>query len=715
MVPFSGDMYWPTTIYRAPPNSGKVILGRTLPSLLDEACDRHPNSHAFNQWRAGHWQPLSNQEVRTTAETLALGLRDLGLRKGDRVSLFMHSDVNFCIADMGCLLAGLVNVPIYLGETPENIVYILQHSEAKALIVSDLKLLRQIEPCLGEASSLKILLVADVDGQEQGKKGTDQPIDLSRTEPISASFPTSCFSSDLKIPQGIQVFPLPQVCTQGQVRWSEKSRQQLRSAIAPDDLATIIYLAGTTGQCHTLRDRHILPVFRFVNTLRYRFQKVQPATYVCESPKGVMLTHENLSADALAAFSSIPGLQRGDAETVLSFLPLTHIFARVLLYGHINYGHTIAFTTQNRVVRHLREIQPTIFATVPRLLEKVYQKILETGGQLKRFPQMAFNWALSLAQRYELGQPPDRLYALQLKLADFVFEKWRGVFGGRLKYLLTGGAALKGDLANLFSAAGICVLQGYGLTQSSSVVCCNRGALNRAGTVGVPIAGVEMAIAGDGEILIRAPYIMKGYYKNPEATRQAINSEGWFHTGDFGEFTAEGFLKITGYKKSLFKLSTGKYVTPERLEHHLQESSLVAHAIAVGAHRKFCAMLIFPHREQLRAQAQAMGLTLSADTVINHPKIIALYQTLVDSANQTLPHWSMVKRFQLINATLTVENGLLTPTQGRLNREAVETAFTAQINALYAEPQQHTRSVDETRTFKPEVATFQAAPITLRS
>ncbi len=705
-------MYSPTTIHQAPPDFGKVILGRTLPSLLDEACDRYPNARAFNQWRSGGWQPYSNQEVRLAADSLALGLLDLGLQRGDRVSLFMHSDVNFCIADMGTLLAGLVNVPIYLGETPDNIIYILQHSEAKALIVSDLDLLRQIDFCLKDPLSLTTLIVAEPQRRSNRKsQGADT---LVATEDRDSSAQLSSTLAELNLPAGMQIRSLAEVYAKGKAMQSDQSQRQLRAAIAPDDVATIIYLAGTTGQCHTLRDRHILPISRFVNTLRHRSQTLHPPTYVCESPIGVMLTHENLSADALAAFSSIPDLQRGDSEIVLSFLPLTHIFARVMLYGHMNYGHTIAFTTQHRVVRHLKEIRPTLFATVPRLLEKVYQKILETGGHLKGLPKAIFDWALHLAQRYELGQSPDRLYALQLKVADdLLLRKWRAIFGGRLKYLLTGGAALKGDLANLFSAAGITVLQGYGLTQTSSVICCNRGEFNRAGTVGVPIAGVEIAIAGDGEILVRAPYVMKGYYKDPAATRQAIDPDGWFHTGDFGEFTPDGFLKITGYKKSLFKLSTGKYVTPERLEHHLQESSLVAHAVAVGAHRKFCAMLIFPDREQLCAQAQAMGLDQPIDSLIRHAKIVNLYQALVDAANQTLPPWSMAKRFQLINATLTVENGLLTPT-GQINREAIETAFTAQINALYAEPQQRTIPADQPDLLQPRVANMQALPITLK-
>jgi long-chain acyl-CoA synthetase len=648
-------MYTPTQIYRAPPNSGSIFLGRTLPSLLDEACQEYPNAQAFNDWTRHGWQSLSVGAFQTAVEELALGLQTVGLERGDRIALLMHSDINFCLADMGSLLAGLVNVPIYMGETPENIIFILQHSEARALILSDTTVLRQIAPCLQTLPDLGFIIVAD--------------LDLSLEKP------------DWWRLAGIEIISFADLRRQSAEQLSDQARAALRAAIAPQDVATIVYVAGATGRCQALRSQ-VLPVFRVMTSLRQRLQHRTP--YVCEMPKGVMLTHENLAGDALAAFAAMPGLETGGQETVLSFLPLTHVFARVMLYGHLCYGHRIYFTTPQRVVKHLREIQPTILSTVPRFLEKVYQKIQERGRQMPRFKQVVLEWAIALAQRYELGSQPHWLYALQLKLADpLVYRQWREGFGGRLKFLLCGGAALKPELATVFSAAGIPVLQGYGLTQTSAVLCVNRGPFNQAGTVGVPIAGVEIAIAPDGEILAKAPYIMKGYYKNPVETQEALEPNGWFHTGDYGEVTDKGFLKIIGHKKSLFKLSLGKYVAPEPIENHLVQSPLIERAIAVGSQRPYCTLLIFPHMGKVQKLAKKLGLRLPIEDLLNHPHILAQYQTLVDGVNQTVPAWSTVKRFRLIQATLTVANGLLTPTR-QLNREAICAAFADEIEAMYA-------------------------------
>ncbi|BAY11891.1 AMP-dependent synthetase/ligase [Calothrix sp. NIES-2098] len=691
--------------YRAPPNSGEVVLGRTLPSLLDEACDRTPNPRAFNQFTDTGWQPVSNHELRTAAVELALGLLDLQLEKGDRIALLMHSDINFCIADMGSLLAGLVNVPIDLTQTIEHIIFILQHTQAKALIISNLELLAQIIPYLENSTYLQTIIVVDVpiDWHQQADKG----MRMKDAEPISSHL----------LPE---VFSLEQIRSQGRTKNSELTVKELKSNLTADNLATIIYIPGITGE-----------------------------------PQGVMLTHENLSANALAMFTGIPDLAFGSQEVILSFLPLTHVLARVFVYGHINYGHSIYFSNSNRVLKHLKEVKPTIFATVPLLLEKVYSKLIEIGEKTKtrrkkepekrinlphqritilpfRFPtawegktalatlreatvrlsttgrtlkthllsrrnaistrqldfplsQSMMNWAVKLAQKYELGKTPQRQDALMLKVADrLVFLQWRAVFGGNIKYLLSGGAALKPEIVNLFAAAGIKILQGYGLTETSSAVACNRSQFNRAGTVGVPIAGVEVAIAEDGEILTKSPYITQGYYKNPEATQQLIDAQGWLHTGDLGEFTPEGFLKITGLKKSRFKLSTGKYVTSQPIESKLKKSPLVAHAVTIGSECKFCAMLIFPDLENLRQQTLAIGIDLPTEDLLEHPCIIALYQALIDEANCHLPHWSTVKKFQLINTKLTIENGLLTSTQ-EINRAKITEVFAQEINAMYEE------------------------------
>ncbi|NJK50648.1 long-chain fatty acid--CoA ligase [Candidatus Gracilibacteria bacterium] len=312
------------------------------------------------------------------------------------------------------------------------------------------------------------------------------------------------------------------------------------------------------------------------------------------------------------------------------------------------------------------------------------------------------SWALKLAKEYEIGEQPKGWYALQLKIADrLVFCKWRAVFGGRIKYLLSGGAGLKAEIANLFAAAGITILQGYGLTETSAAIAYNRGSFNRAGTVGVPIAGVEIAIADDGEILIRGPCVMAGYYKNPEATQQVIDADGWFHTGDLGEFTEDGFLKITGLKKSPFKLSTGKYVTPVPLESKLKQSSLVAKAIAVGAERKFCAMLIFPNLDALHEKLRPMSLNLATEELLKHPCVLSLYQALVDEANCHLPYWSTVKRFAIVNATLSIENGMLSPTGEVIRAKIVET-FAKEIDALYVEEKTERKSDVRVRNIDEE-------------
>ena len=648
----------------------RPILGRTLPSLLDEACESYPNHRAFNQWHKNAWQSQSSQELRTAAEELALGMRLEQSIQGEKIAFLMHSDRNFCLADFASLLAGLVNIPIDLTQTLDNIVFILRHSAAKVLIVADLNLLAQVIPYLGETRDLQTIIVADIPHDWKSKRNQlltcgvnefgvkNQELEKNHNSKLKKAclcIPMLLCQTrqDLhcpELPRCIQLFSLDEIRAKGIKLWNKEKVRELRSRISPQDLATIVYIAGDTGQ-----------------------------------PKGVMLSHENITADILTTFKSIPDLQPGEVETVLSFLPLTHIFARAFIYGHLNYGHSIYFSTPNRAARDFLTVKPTLVATVPRLLEKIYQKILDGGGKLKGIKKAVFNWALKLAQNYELGKPRTLSYDLQLKLANWlVFARVRQPFGGRLKYFISGGAGLKAEIANVLSAAGMTVLQGYGLTETSSVICCNQDGFNRAGTVGLPIPGAEIAIAADREILVKAPYVMQGYYHNTEATKAAIDENGWLHTGDLGEFTPEGFLTITGSKKDLFKLSTGKYVTPQPLEDCVRRSPLVTQAVVVGMQKKFCGMLIFPDLASLKEQAQALGWYLPTKDLLQQPEIVALYQALVDEANQQLPKWSNVKQFRLVNAELTVANGLLQQNL-KVNRAKVNERFATEINTLYGE------------------------------
>lgn len=672
-----------------------AFLQRTLPSLLQESCVHTPNVHAFNQRTETAWQSLSNQAFQTAIETVATGLLDLGLNQGDRVALLMHSDINFCIADFGCLLANLVDVPIDLTQTLEQIIFVLQHSEAKLLIVSDLDILTQISPYLWHTPHLQYVAVSSVPLNWQETRlqwvaeSSKQQNDLSaKTIPESICLdipmllhPTHLEQSHSGFPQDTQVFSLDEIQQKGKA--SIVNPQDLYAVVTAEVLATIVYVPDEKGQL-----------------------------------QGVMLTHENLSANALASFAAIPDLKRGAQEVILSFLPLNHVLARTLLYGHIHYGHSIYFSNSNRVAKHLKEVRPTVLTTVPLFLEKIYSKILEQSSKSPSIAErLLLRWTMGLAKRYNLERPSQGLYAVLLHLADWlVFSQWRSVFGNRLRHLICGGATLRAELATVFAAAGIPIMHGYGLTQTSAVVCCNRGNLNRAGSVGTPIPGVELTIAADGEILVRGPYTTSGYYKNPEATRALIDPQGWLHTGDLGAMTEAGFLKITGLKKALFKLSTGKYIVPRPIEARLKQSPFVAEAIAVGADQKFCAMLIVPNLEALHSYALEVGLDLPCDILLKHPCVLALYQALVDGANCHLPYWATVKRFCLLSANRVeqrVEQRLATfshassqPLFQSLNRSELLNALSSEINALFTEDAtQKNKNITTQQTEEDMIAT----------
>ena len=607
------------------PGRGEPILGHTLVDILYDTAGAFSNPRIFNQKREGKWQSLSIDDFKTCVEELAAGLGQIGLQQGDRVALYMESDTNFCIADMACLLAGLIDVPIYLKQSPGTNKFILQHSGARVLFVSSLARLRDIDKLLAYAPEIRTVIVAE-------------PEDDEKFTPL---------------PEGVQWFSVNRLRGEGRTILDKDPDhvQALRNRIDPQDLASIVYTSGTTGE-----------------------------------PKGVMLTHENLSFNALTAFAELESARGGSRGDVgISFLPLTHIFARTLYYATFAYGISIYFTTPEQLSEDLKEVRPTIFASVPRLLEKVYGKILEKVTQITGFQKKLANWSLSLAENYQVGAKQSILNNTQLRLANtLVFRKWRAALGGRVKYIIAGGAAVSGDLVNVFTAAGINILQGYGLTETSPVITFNRPNRNRPGTVGEVLPGVEVRIADDGEILSRGPHIMKGYFKEPGKTREAITEDGWFHTGDIGELSEDGYLRITDRKKDLFKLSTGKYVMPQPLENRLNSHPLIEQSVVVGPGRKYCTVLLFIDQITLRVFATSIGLNkdIPTDRLIEHPKVLARYQELVDTANEGMDHWSTIKHFSLILDHLSVANGLLTPTM-KIKRQRVCDKYTDHINELY--------------------------------
>lgn len=640
------------------PKTASTHLGHSIPSLLDRACLEHPNATAFNQWRSAqtastesapaHWQQIANQTLQQQMEATALGFQALGLSQGDRVALLMHSNLDFIVTDLGCLLAHLVDVPIDLTQTIEHMLFAIEDSGARALVVTDLNLLQELAPYLNQLSQLERIVLAETTENWQSA------------------------SHQIGLPRALHIITLERLQTLGESHRSTEKLTALRSAIQPQDLATIIYIPSPNGELI-----------------------------------GVTLTHENISANALATFGELPDLGMGNSETVLAFLPLTHIFARQLLYGHLSYGHSIYFSDSRRLFKHLQEIRPTVFATVPILLEKIHQQLYDRAPKLKsRWSRIGYAWALGLAQRHELSATPtDAIYPQLLKLADrTVYRHWRAIFGGRLKYLLSGGAALPAPIANTLTAAKIPILQGYGLTQTAGVVCFNRPSNNRAGSVGPPIPGIELAIAPDQEILVRGPYITPGYYQNSTATAQLIDPQGWLHTGDYGNISTDGHLQITGLKKPLFKLSTGKYIAPQPIEQRLRESALISHVLLTGSDRPFCAALIFPNFTELRAQTQVESSRTNAE-LLQDPCIQSWFQTIVDQANCHLPYWSMIKRFRLVDAELSSANGLLNDQQ-QIHRYRIGLRFPLEIAAIYGDELPQGKPPKPKRA-KPELQNFK--------
>ncbi len=416
-----------------------------------------------------------------------------------------------------------------------------------------------------------------------------------------------------------------------------------------DDIATVIYTSGTTGE-----------------------------------PKGVMLSHRNLLSnvvDCASLFSFHP-----TEDIVLSYLPPTHVFERMMLYLYVYVGECIFFAESIEALpQNLLEIRPHSMTTVPRMLEKAFEKAQHVVEKLPWYKRFVFRWAIDLALRFEADRKMSSGYTIKRKFASIlVYKDLRHAFGGRIRYIISGGAALRPDLARIFCAAGLTVLQGYGLTETSPVISVNRLERNRIGSVGPPIPNVAVKISGDGEILVDGPNVMMGYYHNDSATSASYNAT-WFRTGDIGYIDKDGFLYVTDRKKDLLKTSGGKFIAPQEIEALLAHSIYVDKAIVIGDQRKFAAALIFPEMVALKNFAEKNGIVYSTmSDLIKDPKVLALYDKIVQEVNSGLSHWETVKKFAVVEDELTVEDDFLTPTL-KMKRRNVENRYKDLIDKFYEE------------------------------
>lgn len=590
----------------------------TLPALCLDGIRRHDKPDAFNERRGGEWLHVPAGVFIERVRRVTLGLAELGIKEGDRVAMLSENRPEWAITDMAILALRAVNVPIYTTQAVDQVHFILEDSGARALFVSGKKVFRHALPGIEGVESLETLIFFDAEAAPDIEQATT----LAALEERGAELDKA----------------------------NPRAFQELVDAVHHDDLATIIYTSGTTGE-----------------------------------PKGVMLTHDNFVSNVLAIANSLPITPD---DIALSVLPLSHIFERVASYVFCSTGVSIYHAASfDQVGEHLKEVRPTIMTAVPRLFEKVYHKIVKKGTSAGGWKSKLFTWALAVGQRYaELKDKRERvppLLEIQQELASrLVFSKWREGIGGRLRYFVSGGAAISPALSYAFLGAGINILQGYGMTETC-IVSANRPEDNRVGSVGQPFPGIDVQIAEDGEILVRGPNIMAGYYKHEDATA-AVTTNGWFHTGDVGRMDEDGHLYITDRKKDLFKLSNGKYVAPQLIESLIKQSEFVSQVVVLGAGRKQPVALIVPDWEAListvsEADAKAPR---SHQELSQHPVAVKLVQRDVAALTGELNDYERVRRIALLHEDFTIDGGELTPTL-KVKRRVIDEKYRALIDELY--------------------------------
>jgi long-chain acyl-CoA synthetase len=415
--------------------------------------------------------------------------------------------------------------------------------------------------------------------------------------------------------------------------------KEIRDSIGPHDTVTLLYTSGTTG-----------------------------------NPKGVMLSHDNIMSN-IRSVSKV--FHFNQTDRTLSFLPINHVFERTVNYYFQSRGLSIFYAENlGTITDNLREVKPNVFITVPRLLEKVYDKIIGKGRELKGIKRTVFFWSIKIGLRYKRKKTNGLFYNFKLKIADrLVFTKWRAALGGNVDLIVSGGAALQPRLARIFNAAGIPLIEGYGLTETSPVIAVNNISTGeiKLGTVGPPLIGVQVKISEDGEILCKGPNVMQGYYKEPELTKQAIDREGWFHTGDIGILEDNKYLKITGRKKEIFKLSSGKYVSPQVIENRFKESTFIEQIMVVGENQKFASAVISPNFQLLHNWCSLNGINYRDNReLIQNNEVVQLYQQEVNILNKQLGQAEKIKRFRLVHEEWSPLTGELSPTLKLKRRLLVE-------------------------------------------
>jgi long-chain acyl-CoA synthetase len=598
----------------------------TITKAFQDTVARHGAKTALRYKEAKAYKDVSYTELARRVEEMASGLAALGIEKGDRVAILSENRPEWVVTDLAVLALGGVVVPIYPTLPAAQIAYIVRNSGAKALVVSDAKQLKKGIEARTDLPDLLYLIAMDPGpvSEEANVHTYASVIELGARQPLGAD-----------------------------------AYAARREAVAPEDVASIVYTSGTTGD-----------------------------------PKGAMLTHGNFMWDVDAALEHFRKQDQpvGEADTFLSFLPVCHVFERTTgYYLPLRVGATIGYSEGVRtLVDDMAAVQPTLMVCVPRVYEAMQERIEDTVAKAPEKRQKVFRQALGLgadvAERRREGKGVGPLDAIKhLVFEKMVYAKLRERFGGKLRFFVSGGAALNVETARFFEAIGIPIIEGYGMTEASPVMAANPNKRIKLGTVGTVVPGGELKIAPDGEILYRGPNIMKGYWKNDTATGEMIDGEGWLHTGDVGVIDDEGYLKITDRKKDILVLANGKNVAPQPIEAKIKQSPFITEIVLIGDKQSVITALVVPNKSKLGDWAKSQNLAFADDdALLALPDVRKKIKQEIDAQSKDLADFEKIKKFALLNATFSVDTGEMTPTL-KVKRKVVLQKYAREVASLRGE------------------------------
>jgi long-chain acyl-CoA synthetase len=592
-----------------------------IPQMFFTRAEQYASRVAFRSKKGGKWVDSTWTELKEKILAIASALIELGVKKGDKVNILSQTREEWVLVDIASLSVGAITVPIYPSNTAEQCEYIINDSESKVIFLENAAQLDKILSIRKNIPNVIKIIVFDQDFKVQDN------LVVSWEEFIKIG------KSALKN--------------------NESVIKRTIEEIKADDIATLVYTSGTTGP-----------------------------------PKGVIQTHKNHIA-MVSNLRKVYDHRSGDVN--LFFLPLAHSFARCIEYFSIYTADgVVAFAESiDKVAQNMAEVSPNIMASVPRIFEKVYQAVL-SGAQASPLKKKIFDWAIGVgrqvSQLIQKKQPVPLGLRIKRAIAHkLVFSKLHEKLGGKIRFFVSGGAPLSREIAEFFHAAGILILEGYGLTETCPATHINRIDNYKFGTVGQPIPGVEVKLAPDGEIIVRGDNIAKGYYKKPEATAEVFTEDGWFKTGDIGEIDAEGFLRITDRKKDLIKTAGGKYVAPQNIENMLKADPFISQAVVIGDQRPYCVVLVTINKEEAEKFAKAKGIAYSdyAD-LTKKPEIRERVQQTIDALNSKLAKFETLKKFEILPKDLTQEDDELTPTL-KVKRKNIMKKYKDLIDKMYQE------------------------------